>query len=224
MVRTPTKDALAACIDHTLLRQDTTRENIEKLCREAVEYGFFGVCVPPYFVSAARTFLQNTGVRIVTVAGFPFGYNTMSAKVEETKKAIIDGANEIDFVINIGALKSGSITYLREEIESITTICRLQNRIVKVIIEAAMLTDAELQLVCELCVAAGVDFVKTSTGFSQAGGASLEMVQKLRNLLPKNIRIKASGGIRDAAFAIELLNAGASRIGTSSGMDMINSL
>lgn len=224
MVRMPSKAALAACIDHTLLRQDTIREDIEKLCREAVEYGFFGVCIPPYFVSSARGFLQATGVRIVTVVGFPFGYNVMSSKVEETKKAIIDGANEIDVVINIGALKSGNLTYLREEIESITTICRLQNRIVKVIVESAMLTDAELQRVCGFCVNAGVDFVKTSTGYSSAGGVTLEDVKKLRDLLPGNIRIKAAGGIRDAEFAVELLNAGASRIGTSAGIDMIESL
>ena len=178
------------------------------------------VCVPPYFVQLAKKILNNTPVKIVTVVGFPFGYNTVSSKVEEVKKAINSGAHEIDMVMNIAALKSKDLSTLQNDIQSVVTACQLQNRICKVIIETGNLTEDELKLACKICVDCEADYVKTSTGYGLSG-ASLETVQLMRKILPARVKIKASGGIKNRKFAQELIQAGANRIGTSSGMAIL---
>lgn len=211
---------LATKIDHTILKPETTRKDVERICREAQEYGFFGVCVPPYLLAAARQFLKNTDVKLITVVGFPIGYSTSSTKAEEAKKALADGADELDMVMNVSALKSGNFAYVKDDIQSITTICRLHSKIIKVIIETTLLTEDEIAKACEICAEVKVDFVKTSTGFFGAG-ADVETVKLLRSLLPKGILIKASGGIRTKEQALELLKAGAARIGASGAVDFM---
>jgi deoxyribose-phosphate aldolase len=211
---------LAQHIEHTLLKPDCTTEDITLLCQQALEQNFVAVCVPPYFVQLAKKILNNSPVKIVTVVGFPFGYNTVSSKVEEVKKAINSGANEIDMVMNIAALKSKDISTLQNDIQSVVTACQLQNRICKVIIETGNLTEDELKLACKICVDCEADYVKTSTGYGLSG-ASLETVELMRKILPTRVKIKASGGIKNRKFAQELIQAGANRIGTSSGMAIL---
>jgi deoxyribose-phosphate aldolase len=214
------KAELASRIEHSLLNPLTTQADIKKLCAEAVKQGFFGVCVPPHYVQYACQQLEGKKVRVITVAGFPFGYDSSLVKAEAIKKAIEDGADEVDMVINLSALKSGKINLVREEIISVSTLCRMHSRKAKVIIEAALLTEEELLTLCRICTEAGAHFVKTSTGFN-GPGASVEMVRKLRENLPASVGIKASGGIRTKEQALELIAAGADRIGTSSGMEII---
>lgn len=211
---------IARTIDHTLLKPETTSENVNVLCKEAVERAFAAVCIPPYFVSEAASLLEESPVKVATVIGFPMGYSAVSAKVEEIKKAINDGADELDVVINLCALKSLNWNFLKNEIESLTTACHMKGKIIKLIIETGILTEDEIRRVCEISVAAEVDYIKTSTGIN-GPGASVEVVALLRQILPKNIKIKASGGIRDKAFALRLLEAGASRIGTSAGVQLV---
>jgi deoxyribose-phosphate aldolase len=212
--------ALNSLIEHTNLKPDATKEDIVKLCEEAVEHGFAAVCVSPYYVQLAKKTLKKAPVKIVTVVGFPFGYSATSSKVEETKKAIMSGADEIDMVMNISALKAGDKAGVLNDIQAVVTACHLQNKICKVIIETAYLSDAELEQVCRFCIDADADYVKTSTGYA-ATGATVEAVQKMRKILPAKIKIKASGGIRDTDFAKLLVEAGASRLGTSSGTSII---
>ncbi len=212
---------LAKAIEYTLLRPDTTKADIERICREAILLGLHGVCIPPYFVSYARGLVDETGVKLTTVIGFPMGYSTMNAKGEETRKAIADGAHEVDVVINLSALKSENIAYVKDDLERITTLCRLSNRISKVIIEASLLDERQLMLACEICVEAGADYVKTSTGFNSSTPTTPEMVAQLKSLLPPKMKIKASGGIRTREAALGLLAAGADRIGTSSAMQIM---
>lgn len=211
---------IARTIDHTLLKPETTSENVNVLCKEAVERAFAAVCIPPYFVSEAASLPEESPVKVATVIGFPMGYSAVSAKVEEIKKAINDGADELDVVINLCALKSLNWNFLKNEIESLTTACHMKGKIIKLIIETGILTEDEIRRVCEISVAAEVDYIKTSTGIN-GPGASVEVVALLRQILPKNIKIKASGGIRDKAFALRLLEAGASRIGTSAGVQLV---
>ena len=211
---------LAAAIDLTLLKPETTKKDVERLCKDAIQYGFYGVCIPPYLLATAKQILKNNDTRLITVVGFPMGYSATNTKAEETKKAINDGADEIDMVINISALKSGNLSYVKDDIQSITTLCRLHSKVVKVIIETTLLTNEEIAKVCEICAEAKVDFVKTSTGFFGAV-ADLDTIKLLRSLLPKGIKIKASGGIRTREQAAELLKAGAARLGTSSAADFI---
>lgn len=210
---------LASVLEYTLLKPDTTRADIERICREAILLNLRGVCLPPYFVSHAHSLLDETGIKLITVIGFPMGYSTVNAKGEETRKAIADGADEIDVVLNISALKSGNNTYVKDDLERITTLCRLSNKVSKAIIEATLLTEDELMLACEICVAAGADYVKTSTGFH--GSTDEEMVKHIRALLPPKMKIKASGGIRTRDQVERLLAAGADRIGTSSALEIV---
>lgn len=221
MEKTSSKQVvLNGFIEHTLLRQDATAADIKQLCEEAMEYQFYGVCVSPYFVEQAKKLLANSHQKVITVVGFPFGYSITSVKVEATKKAFEKGADEIDMVMNLSALRSGDINYVRNDIESVATIARLQDKVVKVIIESGVLTDDEIKTACEICVQAGVDFVKTSTGYA-ANGASVEHVKLIKECLPAKIKIKASGGIKDKAFALALVEAGATRIGTSAGVNLV---
>ncbi|WP_341842737.1 deoxyribose-phosphate aldolase [Chitinophaga caseinilytica] len=204
-------------IDHTVLKPVTTLDDVKRLSMEAVEYDFAAVCVPPPFVSTAKTFLGGTTTAIATVIGFPFGYSAIEAKVAESVLAIIDGADELDMVANLIAVRGGDWAFLEKEIATIMPIIRNKQRKIKVIIESGILLEEEIVRCCELYGRYGVDFVKTSTGYAEKG-ASVEAVALMRKNLPANIQIKASGGIRTFAFAKELIAAGATRIGTSAGV------
>ena len=201
-------------IEYTNLKADCTNQDVIKLCEEAIKHEFYGVCVSPYFVQLAKKTIKKSPIKIITVIGFPLGYSTVAAKVEETKKAIISGADEVDMVINIAAFKSGDYATVQNDIQAVTTACHLQNKVVKVIIETSYLNNEEIEKACRLCTDCEVDFVKTSTGFSSSG-ATIEAVELMRKTLPPKIKIKASGGINDIEFAEKLIHAGAVRIGTS---------
>ncbi|WP_343701095.1 deoxyribose-phosphate aldolase [Chitinophaga sp.] len=207
-------------IDHTILKPLTTLEDIKKLCMEAVEYDFAAVCVPPPFVKIARTFVGSTTTKVATVTGFPFGYSAIEAKVAETVLAIIDEADELDMVANLLAIRNGDWAYLEKEIATIMPLIRNKQRSVKVIIESGILLEDEIIRCCELYARYGVDFVKTSTGYAEKG-ASVEAVALMRQHLPAGIHIKASGGVRTFAFAQQLIDAGATRIGTSAGVALM---
>lgn len=211
---------LANHIEHTNLKPNAVNEDIIKLCNEAMEHGFYGVCIAPYFVQLAKKTLKKSDVKIISVAGFPFGYNTVSSKVEETKKAINSGADEVDMVVNISAFKSGDIATVQNDIQAVVTACHLQNKLVKVIIETCYLNEEEIRLLCKICADCEADFVKTSTGFG-AEGASVEAVKIMRKFLPTKIKIKAAGGIKSKAFAEELIAAGANRVGCSTSIELV---
>lgn len=204
-------------IEHTNLKPDATHQDIIKLCEEAVEHKFYGVCVSPYHVQLAKKTIKKAPVKIITVVGFPFGYNTVASKVEETKKAIIGGADEVDVVMNIAAFKSGDDATVLNDLQAVIMACHLQNKVAKVIIETALLTKEEIEKACRLCVDSEADFVKTSTGYASSG-AKVEDVELMRKILPAKVKIKAAGGIRDSATAIAMVNAGATRLGTSSSL------
>ena len=216
--------ALAPLLDHTLLRPEATEAHIRQLCREAQAHGFASVCVPPSYVALADGLLANTPVAVGTVIGFPLGYAERRVKYREAEIALADGATELDMVINIGALKSGQPALVQAEIQDLAKLCHVHDALLKVIIETALLTAAEMAQVCALCADADEeatpDYVKTSTGFASRG-ASVEDVLLLRRLLPAHIKIKASGGIRTRAAAEALVAAGADRIGTSNGVAMV---
>jgi deoxyribose-phosphate aldolase len=211
---------LANQIEHTNLKPNAVNEEIIKLCNEAMEHGFYGVCVAPYFVQLAKKTLKKSEVKIISVVGFPFGYNTVSSKVEETKKAINSGADEVDMVANISAFKSGDIATVQNDIQAVVTACHLQNKLVKVIIETCYLNEEEIKLLCKICADCEADFVKTSTGFGSEG-ATVEAVKIMRKCLPAKIKIKAAGGIKSKAFAEELIAAGATRIGSSASIELV---
>lgn len=207
-------------IEHTILKANTSNEDIKNICKDAIEYDFFGVCIPPYFVKTAKNELKDTNVKIVTVIGFPLGYSTTPSKVEEAKKAIDEGADEVDMVINIAALKEKDYAYVLNDISSVCNVVHIKGSKLKVIIETALLTKEEKLKAIELCTKAQVDFVKTSTGFSTAG-AKVEDIKLMRKSLPKNIKIKASGGIKTKKQALELIKAGADRLGASSSIELL---
>ncbi|HEY0678236.1 MAG TPA: deoxyribose-phosphate aldolase [Chitinophagaceae bacterium] len=211
---------IAAYIDHTLLKPSILTADVENLCREAYEYGFAAVCVPPPFVKRCRTLLDPTTVKVATVIGFPFGYSVIEAKLAEVVMAIVDGADELDMVINLPAVKNGDWTYLEKEIALVLEVVRNNKKVIKVIIESGILTKDEIIKCCELYGKAGVDFVKTSTGYAEKG-ASVEDVQLMRSHLPSDIHIKASGGIRTYEFASQLISAGADRLGCSAGVAIV---
>lgn len=210
---------IAGMIDHTLLKPDAKRDDIRRLCEEALEYKFKAVCVNPYHVKFCSEILKDSGVLTASVAGFPLGANTTEAKVFEAKKAIEDGAGEIDMVINIGALKDGDYEYVENDIKALVNASK-GKAIVKVIIEACLLNDEEKVRACELSMSAGADFVKTSTGFS-SGGATEEDVRLMKSVVGDKLEVKASGGVRDKETALKMIEAGATRIGTSSGIKII---
>ena len=210
-------------LEYTLLKSNTDLNAIKSLCEEAKQYHLFGVCLPPFYVLDAKRILEDSKQKIVTVVGFPFGYNTISSKVEETKRAVDDGADEIDMVVNISAVKDGKWTHVRNDIDSVTRAAHLKGCQLKLIIEASYLNDEEIKRLCDLAIDLGVNFIKTSTGVI-APGASVEMVKKINQILiGSNIQIKASGAVNNKDFAIELLNAGATRIGTSTAIQIIKS-
>lgn len=209
---------LSKFIDHTLLKATATIAEIETLCKEAVAYNFFSVCVNSCYVSHAKQYLQGTDVKVCSVVGFPLGAMSMQAKVFETEQAIADGADEIDMVINVGLLKSGKIDQVLEEITQIKNVCG--EKVLKVILETCYLTDEEKVLASELSVKAGADFVKTSTGFG-TGGATLEDVILMKQAVGGKAYIKASGGVRDAETAHTYINLGVQRIGTSNGIAIV---
>lgn len=211
---------IASYIEQTNLKPDCTEADIDKLCSEVLENNFFGVCLPPTYVNRAARLLQGKKANVITVIGFPMGYAVTPAKVEEARKAIDDGAMELDMVMNISAFKSKNYKLVQSDIESMCDYTHLHNKILKVIIETGVLTDAEIRKACNIAAKVGVDFVKTSTGFNGAG-ASVNAIEIMRDALPKKVKIKASGGIRERKFAIDLVEAGADRIGTSSGVKMI---
>lgn len=213
------KQPLAAYIDHTLLKPEATQADIIKLCHEAIEHQFAAVCVNPQWVKLATQQLKDSNVGIATVVGFPLGATTTFTKVAETRDAIANGATEIDMVLNIGALKSGEELTVYHDIKQVVFAAN-QQASVKVIIETALLTEAEKVLACKLAKEAGADYVKTSTGFAQ-GGATIADVQLMREIVGPQIGVKASGGIRDRATAEAMLAAGATRIGTSSGVKIV---
>jgi len=207
---------LASYIDHTILKPTTSHIEINRICKEALEYGFAAVCVPPPFVVLAR----STGVRVATVIGFPFGYSVSTAKLAEVKQALADGADELDVVINLVALKAGDWSGLEAEMRALTGPIHGAGRVVKVIIESGVLTDEEIIRCCELYGGLGVDFLKTSTGYAERG-ATVEAVRLMRAYLPSNVRIKASGGIRTYALARQLIDAGADRLGCSASVEIV---
>lgn len=211
---------IASYIDHTILKPTTLISEVEKVCREAVEYGFAAVCIPPPFVKRTKTILAPTKVKVATVVGFPFGYAATEAKVAETVLAIVDGADELDMVINLIAVKDGDWNYLEREIQPVMDIIRQRKKLIKVIVESGMLSNEEIIRCCDIYGGAGVDFMKTSTGYAERG-ASVDAVQLMRNHLPSSIRIKASGGIRTYEFAKQLIDAGADRIGCSASVAIV---
>jgi deoxyribose-phosphate aldolase len=208
-------------IEHTNLKPDATHQDIIRLCEEAVEHKFYGVCVSPYYVQLAKKTIKKAPVKIITVVGFPFGYNTVASKVEETKKAIIGGADEVDVVMNIAAFKSGDDATVLNDLQAVIMACHLQNKLAKVIIETALLSKSEIEKACRLCVDSEADFVKTSTGFASSG-AKLEDIELMRKILPAKVKIKAAGGIKDHETAVAMVNAGATRLGTSASIAIVD--
>lgn len=211
---------IAATLDHTLLRPDCTEAQIIQLCQEARQYGFASACVPPYYVPVAARELSGSGVAVCTVIGFPLGYNSPRVKFREAEIALAEGATELDLVLNISALKSGQLEAVKAEVEDIADLTEVHDALLKVIIETALLTEAEVETAARLCAEAGANFVKTSTGFASRG-ASVADVELLRRVLPAGVRIKASGGIRTREQALAMLAAGADRLGTSNSLVII---
>jgi deoxyribose-phosphate aldolase len=226
---------VAAIIDHTLLAPDASRADIEALCREAIEFGFAAVCVNPTWVAtcahligeaarAGRGARDGSGHRrmpgVCSVAGFPLGATTCDVKAYEARRAIFDGATEIDMVINVGALKSGDLLLVSRDIEAVTTPCREAGAVSKVIIEAALLTDEEKVAACALAKSAGADYVKTSTGFGP-GGATAADVALMRRVVGGDVGVKAAGGVRDLQALNTMVAAGATRIGASAGVRIV---
>jgi deoxyribose-phosphate aldolase len=212
---------LATYIDHTLLKPQATEDQIKQLCQEAKQYGFASVCVNPVYVSLANTLLMGSDVKVCTVVGFPLGASLTSAKLFEAEQALVDGAREIDMVIAIGILKTENYFWVEKDIRKIVEACQKDQAIVKVIIETCLLTDEEKVKACNIAKAAGADFVKTSTGFL-GEGATVADVKLMRETVGDSMGVKASGGIRSYEDAIAMIDAGASRIGASSGIKIVN--
>lgn len=215
----PASDGLASLIDHTLLKPDATREEVDQLCREAAQFCFASVCVNPNWVALCREILRNTGVKVCTVIGFPLGAHLPDVKAYETRRAIEQGAEEVDMVINIGALKSRDYALVEQDIHGVVT-ASAGRALVKVILETALLTRDEKVMGSTLSKAAGADFVKTSTGFG-GGGATVEDVQLMRDTVGPEMGVKASGGVRTKEDAEKLVAAGATRLGASAGVKIV---
>lgn len=206
-------------IDHTLLKATATISEIETLCKEAVEYDFYSVCVNSGYVATAKKFLTGTDIKVCSVVGFPLGAMSAKAKYFETGEALADGADEIDMVLNVGWLKSGKTNQVLDEIIALKR-CTGENRVLKVILETCYLTDEEKRLACRLALDAKADFVKTSTGFG-TGGATLSDVKLMKECVQHKAKVKASGGIRDYETAMQYVNLGVERIGTSNGIAIL---
>jgi deoxyribose-phosphate aldolase len=212
---------LAAMIDHTLLKPEATRAEIEKLCAEAKQFSFASVCVQPYRVALAVDLLKDTSVKICSVIGFPFGANRAEVKAMEVVRAVADGAQELDMVLNIGAFKDGNRAACENDIKGVVKAA--QDRTVKVILETALLDHFEIAEACKIAESAGAHYVKTSTGFSRAG-ATVDHVRLMRKTVGDRLGVKASGGIRDLETFFAMVEAGASRIGTSHGVAILSGL
>jgi deoxyribose-phosphate aldolase len=212
--------SIASYIDHTILKPTTLIGDVEKLCSEAVQYGFAAACIPPNFVRLAKPLLEHSKVKLATVIGFPFGYSAVEAKIAEILLAIVDGADELDMVANISAIKNHDWTFIADEINHVLPIIRSKGKCIKVIIESGILTEEEIIACCDIYGAAGIDYLKTSTGYAEKG-ATVEAVRLFRKHLPAAVQIKASGGIRDYAFAKALIDAGATRLGCSASIAII---
>ena len=213
---------LSQYIEHTLLKQDATKEELTKLFDEAKKYNFKGICVNPINVATAKKYLNDTNVKIVTVVGFPLGANVSEVKAFETEKAVKDGADEIDMVLNVSKLKDKDYEFVLEDIKAVKKACA--DKPLKVILETDLLEKDEIKKACELCVEAKADFVKTSTGFVKNGeGAKAEDVKLMADIVkPHGLGVKASAGIRDKAKALAMIEAGADRLGTSSGVAIVS--
>ncbi|ADD07968.1 deoxyribose-phosphate aldolase [Candidatus Aciduliprofundum boonei] len=214
---------LAKYIDHTNLKAFATREDIKRLCEEAKEYGFYAVCVNPYRVKDAAEFLKGTDIKIASVVGFPLGATFTETKVQEAIMAVRNGADEIDMVMNIGAMKDGDYGFVERDIREVVEAVHPMGAKVKVIIETCYLSDEEKIKACELAKKAGADFVKTSTGFGTAG-AKVEDVKLMRSVVGNDMGVKAAGGIHNAKQAIAMIEAGATRIGASRSVEIIETL
>jgi deoxyribose-phosphate aldolase len=212
--------SLAQFIDHTILKPMTSAQDIERLCAEAVEHRFKAVCVPPYYVVRAAELLKGGTVEVATVIGFPLGYSTPETKTFEAAEALDNGATELDMVMNLAAFRNRDMASLEKEITAIAALARQNGALVKVIIESGLLSDSEIIACCDFYRNFDVAFLKTSTGFAEKG-ASVEAVRLMRQHLPAHIQIKASGGIRTYAFAKELIDAGATRLGCSAGIEIV---
>ncbi len=211
---------LATYIDHTILKPTTLVSEVAQICKEAAEYKFAAVCVPPNFVKKAKEFLVGTNVKVATVIGFPFGYSAVEAKLAEIVLAMVDGVDELDVVANISSIKNQDWVYLANELNHIMPVVKSKNKTIKIIIESGILTNDEIIKCCELYGVAGIDYLKTSTGYAEKG-ASVEAVKLFRLHLPDAVQIKASGGIRDYTFAAELVEAGATRLGCSASLAIV---
>jgi len=212
---------VAAYIEHTNLSPTLTIRDIDNLVEEASQFGFLGICVPPFWVKRARREIATRNIILVTVAGFPLGYNMTETKLEEIKRAIDNGANEIDVVWNVTSFKTG-LPWTKIELAKCSNLAHNNGALLKVIVETAYLSDPELERACKLCADAGADFVKTSTGFAPSG-AKVENVALMKKNLPDHVGIKASGGVKSFEQALALIEAGANRIGTSSGIAIVAS-
>lgn len=219
------KKTMAQMIDHTLLKPQATTDQIRQLCSEAAQYHFWSVCVNSGYVPLAAACLRDTGVKVCTVVGFPLGASSGAAKAFEARKAIEDGASEVDMVVNVGRIKSGDWDFVKSDIESVVAAAKdtHTNTLVKVIIEACLLSDDEKVQTCRIAKEAGADFVKTSTGFS-TGGATVHDVALMRQTVGPEMGVKASGGIHTAEEALALVKAGASRIGASAGIQILQGM
>jgi deoxyribose-phosphate aldolase len=212
---------LNSYIDHTILKPTTLLADVEKLCNEAKQYRFAAVCVPPLFVKKCKELLQQTNVKVATVIGFPFGYAAIEAKLAEILLSMVDGVDELDIVINFMSIKNNDWNYVANEINHIVPVIKSKNKVVKIIIESGVLTNEEIIKCCQLYGASEIDYLKTSTGYADKG-ATIEAVHLMREHLPQHIQIKASGGIRDYAFAKQLIDAGATRLGCSASVAIVN--
>jgi len=220
-----TRNELAAMIDHTILKPETTADEVDRLCDEAVEWGFVGVCMNPLFVARAARRVEGKRPVVVSVAGFPLGASTTAMKAEEARRVIGDGAAEVDMVLRVGDLRAGQTEAVRDDIAAVVDAAKREraDAIVKVIFETAALSDEQIIAACRCCAEAQADFVKTSTGFHPGGGATAAAV-RLMHKHATPMKVKASGGIRDWAAAKSMIESGASRIGTSSGVAIIREL
>ncbi|HMQ07024.1 MAG TPA: deoxyribose-phosphate aldolase [Saprospiraceae bacterium] len=212
--------SLAHYIDHTVLQPRTTLQDIQRLCADAMEYGFFGVCIPPYYIDPAKRMLSSSKVKVISVAGFPFGFGKTNTKVDELMKVADAGADEIDVVVNVNAIKNADYEYIRNEINSLVTASGIKSVVLKIILETCYLTVNEIEILSNICMEEEVHFLKTSTGFGTRG-ASIEDIMIMKNVVGDKVKIKASGGIKTRDQVLQFIEAGASRIGTSSSIKIL---
>ena len=212
---------LSKYIDHTLLKPTATEMDFRKLCEEIYQNNFYSACVPPFYVGFVKELLKYSEAKVCTVIGFPLGYHSTEVKIAEAQKALTEGADELDMVMNINAFKSMAYETVKQEIIVLADLAHSRNTLLKVIIETAYLDNFDIRIACEICEEAGADFVKTSTGFAPKG-ADIEQVKLIREVLPSTVQIKASGGIQTYEQAMAFIEAGASRLGTSSGVTILS--